>query len=180
MEDFKVELLKVPNEDDWMICKRCTLNTIGKDTTKMPTEEWKRKLLAAEHSPIRTLQFVIKMNIPYYVSVHFARHFIGVTHFVQSQRNDRQDNYDRTKAPQDSPVSHIMYINAQELMFMARKRLCMQADPYTRNVMKEICKQIVNSCPEFKGFLGPLCAYRNGKCTEFYPCGSKDKSNLLF
>lgn len=177
MEDFKVELLKTPNDDDWMICKRCTLNTIGKDTTKMPTDEWKHKILAAEHSPIRTLQFVIKMNIPYYVSVHFCRHFIGVTHFVQSQRNDRQTNYDRTKAPQDSPVSHIMYINAQELMFMARKRLCMQADPMTRTVMKEIVRQVLKTNPEFYGLLVPLCEYRGGECSEFFPCGKNKKEN---
>ena len=178
MENFKVKLLKIPTEDDWMICKRCTLNTIGKDTTKMPTDEWKHKILAAEHSPIRTLQFVIKMEIPYYVSVHFCRHFIGVTHFVQSQRNDRQPNYDRTKAPQDSPVSHIMYINAQELMFMARKRLCMQADPITRSVMKEIVRQVIETNPEFEGLLVPLCKYRGGKCSEFFPCGgNNEKTN---
>jgi hypothetical protein len=89
---------------------------------------------------------------------------------VQSQRNDRQDNYDRTKAPQDSPVSHMMYVNAQELMFMARRRLCMQADPFTRKVMEEICRQVVEVCPEFNGLLVPNCEYMHC-CNEFYPCG---------
>lgn len=36
---MKVELLKYPTENDLLWCKRCTLNTVGKDTTKMPTEE---------------------------------------------------------------------------------------------------------------------------------------------
>ena len=173
--DFNVEILKYPTEDDWMLCKRCTLNTVGKDSTKLPTNEWKHKLLLSEHSPIRTLNFCIKMTVPYYVSVHFCRHFTGVTHFVQSQRNDRQNNYDRTKAPQDAPVSHIMYVNAQELMFMARRRLCMQADPFTRKVMEEICKQVVNICPEFDGTLEPMCSYRGGRCTEFNCCGLNKK-----
>lgn len=173
--DFKVEILKHPTEDDWMLCKQCTLNTVGKSSTKLPTDEWKHKLLMSEHSPIRTLNFLIKMQIPYYVSVHFSRHFIGVTHFVQSQRNDRQDNYDRTKAPQDSPVSHMMYINAQELMFMARRRLCMQADPFTRRVMNEICRQVVDINPEFAGTLEPMCFYRGGRCTEFNCCGLNKK-----
>ena len=31
--DFKVELLRVPSEEDWMITKLCTLNTIGKTST---------------------------------------------------------------------------------------------------------------------------------------------------
>lgn len=173
--EFKVEILKYPTEDDWMLCKRCTLNTVGKDSAKLPTDEWKHRLLLSEHSPIRTLNFCIKMIVPYYVSVHFCRHFIGVTHFVQSQRNDRQDNYDRTKSPQDSMVSHIMYINAQELMFMARRRLCTQADPFTRKVMEEICNQVTEICPEFEGTLEPMCSYRGGRCTEFNCCGLNKK-----
>ena len=117
------------------------------------------------------------MEIPYFVSVHYVRHFTGVTHFVQSQRNDRQDKYDRNKAPQDAMVSHIMYVNAQELMFMARRRLCTQADPTTRAVMQEICRQVVSVCPEFDGTLEPMCAYRGGRCTEFHCCGLNEKYN---
>lgn len=169
--NFKVEILKYPSEEDWMLCKTCTLNTVGKTSTKLPTDKWKHKLLMSEHSPIRTLNFCIKMTIPYYVSVHFCRHFTGVTHFVQSQRNDRQDKYDRTKAPQDAIVTHIMYVNAQELMFMSRRRLCTQADVFTQAVMREICRQVVELCPEYEGTFEPMCFYRGGRCTEFNCCG---------
>ena len=113
LDEIKVEVLKHPTDEDWLWCKTCTLNTIGKKTTQMPTEEWKRKILAAEHSPIRELWFGIRMTVPYYISVHYCRHSIGVTHYVQSQRNDRQDNYDRNAARQDAMVSHIMSLNAQ-------------------------------------------------------------------
>lgn len=173
--DFSVEILKYPTEEDWMWCKTCTLNTVGKTSTKLPTDEWKRKLVQAEHSPLRELWFGIKMTVPSYVSVHFVRHHIGVNHYVQSQRNDRQSNYDRTKAPQDVMVSHIMSINAQELVFMAHKRLCGQADPFTRRVMQEIVNQVVQINPEFKNVLVPLCGYRNGVCTEFNCCGLNKK-----
>ena len=169
--DFKVEIRKYPTETDWMWCKECTLNTVGKSSTKLPTEQWMQKLILAEHSPLRELWFGIKMTIPSYVSVHFVRHHIGVNHYVQSQRNDRQSDYDRTKAPQDAMVSHIMSVNAQELVFMAHKRLCGQADPYTRKVMQEIVRQVVELDPKFKEVLVPLCGYRNGKCTEFHCCG---------
>jgi hypothetical protein len=173
--DFKVEILKHPTEEDWMWCKTCTLNTVGKVSAKLPTDEWKTKLILAEHSPLRELWFGIRMTIPSYVSVHFVRHHIGVNHYVQSQRNDRQTNYDRTKAPQDAMVSHIMSVNAQELVFMAHKRLCGQADAYTRKVMQEIVKQVVINNPEFKDVLVPLCGYRNGLCTEFNCCGLNKK-----
>lgn len=173
--DFKVEILKHPTDEDWMWCKTCTLNTVGKTSAKLPTAEWKHKILEAGHSPIRELWFGIKMQIPYYVSVHFVRHHIGVNHYVQTQRNDRQGNYDRTKATQDTMVSHVMSINAQELIFMAHKRLCSQASAETRAVMKEICKQVEELFPEFIGLLVPECVYRGYTCTEFYPCGLAEK-----
>lgn len=169
---MKVEILKHPTDQDWIWCKQCTLNTIGKKTVKnIPDKEWKEKILKAEHSPIRELWFGIRMEIPYFVSVHFCRHHIGVNHYVQTQRDDRVDNsIPRNKKPQGELVSHVMSINAQELINMAHKRLCMQASKETRDVMKMICKEVISLCPEFKELLVPHCKYRNGLCTEFYPC----------
>lgn len=168
---YQVEVLKYPTEEDLKWCKTCTLNTVGKRVVNAPTEEWIEKLVLAEHSPIRELWFGIKMEIPYWVSVHFVRHHIGVNHYVQSQRNDRQSKYDRTKAPQDMIVSHIMSINAMELAFMAHKRLCYQASPETREVMEKIRDEVVKVAPYMKKVLVPLCEYRNGLCTELHPCG---------
>lgn len=171
--DFKVDILKHPTADDWMICKQCTLVTIGKEAKQCPTEEWKHKILASEHSPIRTLQFVFRItNIPYWVSVHLCRHVIA-TPFVKTQRNDRQENFDRNSAPQDSPVDMCWCMNAQELMNIAHKRLCKQASPETREVVAEICRQVEEVNPEFKGLLVPNCVYRGGKCTEFFLCDKK-------
>jgi hypothetical protein len=65
----------------------------------------------------------------------------------------------------------MMYINAQELMFMSRRRLCMQAAAETRAVMAEIVRLVEEQCPEFIGTLEPMCSYRGGRCTEFNPCG---------
>lgn len=171
----KVTILKHPTDEDWMICKKCTLITIGKDAKQPPTSEWKHKILASEHSPIRTLQFVFEIvNIPYYCAMHLVRHHVGVTPFVKTQRNDRQSQYDRGKAPQDAPVDMCWCVNAQALMDIAHKRLCTQASPETRAVVAEICRQVEEVNPEFKGLLVPNCVYRGGKCTEFYPCGAAE------
>ena len=173
---MKVEILKHPTREDWNWAKTCTLNTVGKVSDKDATDAWKVKLLMAEHSPIRELWFGIKMEIPYYVSVHLVRHHIGVNHYVQTQRDDRTtDDVPRAEKPQGAMVSHIMSINAQELLFLAHKRLCNQASPETRAVVKEICKQVEEVNPEFKDLLVPLCQYRNGACTEFNPCGYNKK-----
>ena len=173
--DFKVKILKHPTDEDWLLCKKCTLVTVGKDSNKLPTAEWKHKILAAEHSPIRTLQFVFRItNIPYWVSVHLCRH-VHATPFVKTQRNDRQSNYDRGEAPQNQPVDMAWAMNAQELMIIARKRLCTQASPETRQIVAEICRQVEEANPEFKGLLVPNCVYRGYTCTEFYPCGLAEK-----
>ena len=175
---MKVELIRFPSSETWEWVKTCTLNTIGKKLGKNKeiTSEWKQKILESEHSPIRELWFGIRMEIPYWVSVHFVRHHIGVNHYVQTQRSDRT-GVNRDELPQGEIVSHIMSVNAQELVFMAHKRLCLQASKETREVMKEIVKQVVEKIPEMKKVLIPLCAYRNGKCTEFFPCNKGEKND---
>lgn len=169
---MNVELIKYPTNADWIWCKTCTLNTIGKKLkTDDVSNEWKEKLLLSEHSPIRELWFGIKMEIPYWVSVHFVRHHIGVNHYVQTQRDDRtNDAISRNDKKQGEIVSHIMSLNAQELINMSHKRLCKQASRETREVMQEIVRKVVEVAPFMKEVLVPLCAYRNGKCTEMFPC----------
>ena len=75
MNDSSVEILKHPTDEDWMLAKTCTLVTVDKKSTKQPTMKWKKKLLAAQHSPIRTLEFCFRLNnIPSWVATHLVRH----------------------------------------------------------------------------------------------------------
>ncbi len=171
-----VEILRHPTDNDWQRCKMLAMNTIGRKWSGNVTDEWKRKILKAEHSPIRTLWFTVRLEVPYWVSTHFVRHKYGVEHYVSSQRNDRQSKYDRTKAPQDAMVTHIMDINAQELMQMARMRLCRQAAPETQAVMVQICNEVDKTNPEFSEFLVPKCLAHGG-CNEFRTCGLYERVN---
>lgn len=174
---IEVQFLRTPQKEDWERCKMLALNTMGKNYAGAEvTEEWKHKILKAKHSPIRTLVFTIKMTVPSFVSVHFVRHKIGVEHYVQSQRNDRQTNYDRELAPQNAMVSHIMEINAEQLMFMANRRLCGMADATTRYVMQAICRGVETLNPEFIGHLKPMCEHQK-ECPEFKSCGYWEAKN---
>lgn len=168
---MEVQVIKFPTEKDLRWVKECTLNTVGKKLSSKSevSEQWIKSLVEAEHSPIRELWFGIKMEIPYYVSVHFVRHHIGVNHYVQTQRTDRT-GVNRDEMRQDALVSHIMSVNAQELIFMAHKRLCKQASEETRAVMTEIVNKVCEVAPYMKTVLVPLCVYRGGKCTEMFPC----------
>ena len=164
-------LTEFPTGRDWMECKRRALVTVGLEAKTPPTDEWKHRILEARHSPIRRLRFSFELvGIPYWVSVHLCRH-VHAQPYVRSQRNDRQDEYDRNKAPQDAPVDMILDVNAEELMVIANKRLCNQASQETRAVVQEMCDLVEERCPEFKGLLVPMCEYCGGVCHEMKPCG---------
>lgn len=168
MDDFSVKLIKSPTEEDWDLVKYLALLTDNKKMINKPTFEWKHKILRARHSPIRELKFVFEMQIPYYVSVHLCRH-VHAQPYVSTQRNDRQNKYDRRKAPQDAPVTMAFSVNAEELLTIASKRLCSKADKFTQEVIYRCCELVEEKYPEFKGLFGPPCVIY-GKCFEIFPC----------
>ena len=156
--------------DCWQEVKNAAMNTVGKAEGKYPTSEWKKKILRAEHSPIRLLEFTVRMDdLPYWVSVHLVRHKIGIEHFVSTQRTDRT-GIDRTVLPQDAPVSHTIKVNAQALINISRKRLCAQAAPETRRVWKAVIDAVREVEPEIAEICVPDCVYR-GRCFELKCCG---------
>lgn len=170
---MKVELIKYPTEEDWMLAKRCALVTVGKTPLTPPDQQWKHDILEARHSPIRELKFVFLLtDVPYCVSVHLCRH-IHAQPYVKSQRNDRQSKYDRNKAPQDAPVTMLWSMGAEELMIVANKRLCKQAAEDTREVVRKMCNLVLEKCPEFNGLLVPMCVWQGGVCHEMFPCNKK-------
>ena len=166
---MKVKLIESPMQKDWGEAKRRALVTIGKEMVKEPDFEWKVKMLKARHSPIRRLFFSFYIECPYWVSVHLCRH-IHAQPYVKSQRNDRQNDYDRTKATQDTTVCMIWDMNAEELITIANKRLCKQASKETREVVRMMCDLVIHKLPEFKSELVPNCIRNNGKCYEFISC----------
>ena len=169
---MKVTLLEYPSERDWMEVKRRALVTVGKNPVSPPSDIWKDEILRARHSPIRYLRFSFLLeNLPTYVSVHLVRH-VHAQPYVRSQRNDRQQEYDRTKAPQDAPVNMIWDMNGEELMVIANKRLCNLADPITQTVVRLMCAEVERVCPEFEPHLVPMCQYLGG-CKEMKPCHGK-------
>ena len=132
MSEGKTRLLFFQHDDNWQDIKNATMNTIGKTKGAYPDSAWKRSLILAEHSPIRKLKFSWRWNnLPYWVSVHFVRHKVGIEHFVKTQRTDRTGT-DRADLPQGSPVNHECEADAQALITISRKRLCNCASPETR------------------------------------------------
>lgn len=127
------------------------------------------KMYLAEHSIIRTQMFWIEMyDIYTFVSVHLVRHKFGVEHFVKSNREDRK-SYTGDKG-RYQPVNHAMFLNAQELINMSRKRLCRKSHVETVFVMNAIKEEMHKIDRELAECMVPDCIYR-GKCCEPMSCG---------
>lgn len=171
-DEVYVEMIKFPTAEDWQLCRNMALNTIGKESEKEVSSEWKSMILRSEHSPIRSLWFTWKWhNLPYFVSTHFVRHKIGTEHWVMSQRNDRQKKYDRNEAPQNAPVTHMMSANAQAILNISKVRLCYQASSETRHAWNLVLNEIEKVTPELYNLCVPSCIYKNSLCPEPTPCG---------
>lgn len=158
----------------WESVKSAARSTIGKDGNGAePSDEWKKQILLAEHSPIRKMQVKWKWgDLPFWVSVHFVRHKFGIEHWVSTQRTDRT-GIDRTKKPQDAPVTHECEANAQALINISRKRLCNQAAKETRDAWQAVKSEIAKSDPVLASVMVRECVYR-GFCPEFKCCGYVD------
>lgn len=157
--------------DVWPSVKRAARTTISKDGAgEYPSDEWKKTILLAEHSPIRKIRFSWKWkDLKSWVSVHFVRHKFGIEHWVTTQRSDRT-GVDRDKSPQDTPVSHECEANAQALIFISRRRLCRQASKETRLAWAEVKAEVAKRDPVLASVMVPECVYR-GFCPEFKSCG---------
>lgn len=167
--NVKTKIQKV--ECDWLDAKNECRNTVNKEATEVEaTPAFKKKLLISEHSPIRLLALKWRWEGIYsWVSVHFARHWLGWDKWVSTQRSDRT-GVDRNKQPQDTEVNMDVRANAQALINVARFRLCYQASPETRGCMEDLKVEIAKEQPEIADVMVPNCVYRCG-CPEFKCCG---------
>ena len=106
------------------------------------------------------------------MTAHFTRHKLGVEWFQSTLRDDRTNNYScgRDELPQGMKVMLDCQINAAELIFMARRRLCHMAHVETRGVMNSIKEAVKKIDPIVAEFMVPNCIYR-GFCPESNGCG---------
>ena len=174
----KTKIIKVQN--DWKLIKNHCRATDNKDFTDAePTDEWVRKLLMTEHSPIRECQFVWRWEeMPYWVSTELSRH--KFEKFISTQRDDRvKDVIPRGKKPQDALVTFDGFANEQSLIDMARKRLCFCATQQARNYVLSLKFEMKKQGYKHEAdVLVPNCIYR-GFCPEEFNSTCKFFENFL-
>ena len=174
--NYNTEVTITDFDINWKKIKSACMTTISKEAgDKEPSHEWKRRLLLAEHSPIRrgTISWKWKA-IPYAISTHFVRHHEGVEKWVSTSRADRTDVKDRSQRSQMDYVQMEMEANIQALMNISFKRLCTCADPTTRTYWKEVVEAIKEYDEDIYWACVPQCI-RCGGCPEYISCGFYDQ-----
>ena len=166
---MEVKLTKV--KGDWEEVANRARTTVGKEELgKEPSDKFKRRILMAEHSPIRGLVYCFKItNLKSWVATHLVRHHVGVEKWVRTQRTDRT-GVNRDDLPQGALVEMELEANAQALINMARKRLCNQASLETRQVMQEMKNEVEKVDSNMAKGMVKECIYR-GFCPEMQGCG---------
>lgn len=158
----------------WNRVLNAARRTIGKaPLDKEPSDSWKAKMLLAEHSPIRLLEYDWVWNdIQQWITTHLVRHHEGCEKFVHSQRQDRRElGCSRDELPQGSLNDMGMSANAQALINISRKRLCACASKETREAWMQVKEKIREIDPVLADKMVCECLYR-GFCPEFmHSCG---------
>lgn len=165
---MKVELTKV--KGDWQEVVNRARTTVGKEALgREPSDKFKKKILLAEHSPIRSLIYCFKISdLKSWVATHFVRHHVGIEKWVSTQRSDRT-GVNRDELPQGQLVTMELEANAQALINMSRKRLCTQASPETRQVMQAMKEEVSKRDKFLARVMVRECVYR-GFCPEMQSC----------
>lgn len=158
-----------------------------------PSDKFKKKILLAEHSPIRLLEYDFTIeNLRQWVTVHLVRHHEGCEKFVHTQRQDinseveiitkrlievlqqegllREGWRERDYMFQGEGNDMDMTCNAQAFINISRRRLCVGcASPETRKAWG----LVIDALKDYDSILAekcvPECIYR-GFCPEFERC----------
>ena len=139
---MKIEIRRITNWSEALSSARFTQRK--GPISGEPSIKWKKKLIKAEHSPLRCVLFNIDMyDVPYRTSVHFVRH-VHAQPFGSTSRPDVDEKMPpRSEQKKDDPVNLRLFLNAEEIINISRKRLCNKAETETVLVWKEVLNKLV-------------------------------------
>lgn len=164
--------IKITRKTSWTdVLNAARFTQRKEDLDKEPSVEFKKKMIKAEHSPLRCLMFNIDLyDIPNYVSVHLVRH-VHAQPFVSTSRPD----VDGTQVPREEqkktdPVNVRLFLNAEEIINISRKRLCGKTEFETKKIWNKVIDKLQEIEPELANACIPNCVYK-GFCPEFESCG---------
>lgn len=165
----ETEIAWLERVTSWKRVLNAARRTIGREqSSNEPSDSWKSKILLAEHSPIRLLEYDFGWRkIRQWVTAHLVRHHEGCEKFVHSQRGDRRElPCERDRLPQGARNDMDMTANAQALISISRKRCCMCASKETRDAWALVLNELEKVDPVLRSKCVRECVYR-GFCPEW-------------
>lgn len=175
---------------DWIRVVNAARRTWGKGPIDHePSDKFKKKILLAEHSPIRLLEYDFTIeHIRQWVTVHLVRHHEGCEKLVHTQREDINKDInkivqnvvavlkehgllhegwkDRDYMFQGAENDMDMTCNGQAFINISRKRLCKGCpSPETRQAWEIVIAMLAEYDPILASKCVPECIYR-GFCPE--------------
>ena len=192
-QNVKVTRMECPKAD-WIRVVNAARRTWGKTPINHePSDKFKKKILLAEHSPIRLLEYDFTIeNLRQWVTVHLVRHHEGCEKFVHTQRQDISDEIEKITRSMMNVLHDVgmlrdgwkerdymfqgegndmdMTCNAQAFINISRKRLCIGcASKETRQAWELVIEYLKEVDPILASKCVPECIYR-GFCPETDRC----------
>lgn len=160
---------------DFDVARRLARLTVGKEDIDKPvSDKFKTNLIASEHSPLRAVSYLVEItNIPVVISQQFTRHAINLGGtFVNEHVNPTDVTHCQTSQRPDwtgverSEYTNLSFIsNAQGIIDMSKKRLCMQASKGARDIWTMVANKINTLDPILANKMQPSCIHIGG-CPE--------------
>lgn len=192
-DSCKVTRMECPKAD-WIRVVNAARRTWGKKPIDHePSDKFKKKILLAEHSPIRLLEYDFTIeNLRQWVTVHLVRHHEGCEKFVHTQRQDINEEIEKITRSMMNVLHDVgmlkdgwrerdymfqgegndmdMTCNAQAFINISRKRLCIGcASKETREAWELVIEYLKEVDPILASKCVPECIYR-GFCPETDRC----------
>lgn len=130
------------------------------------------RLYASNDSILEVEEFLALCVIPRSVAAQLATHrkkYRGYS-WTCTYRPDLpkiiEGEYSR-----DQMVNFAIIFTPRGLIDIAHYRMCGKAEDKTREFMKLLRKEVEKLEPELARQMMPMCAFRNGLCTEMHGCG---------
>jgi hypothetical protein len=129
-------------------------------------------MYVAQHSPIRSQIFEVQMDdLPVAYSTHLLRHGVGFDfQGALTHRDDRGGDGDAV-VTRLTPTKHMMILNAQAVINVARWRLCFKAHNITNEIIGLILEGVRACDPALARVMMPNCFWQGGICNEPRMCG---------
>lgn len=167
---MKIEIDRITS---WQRVLNAARFTIGKEALdKEPSNKFKRSIIFSEHSPIRLLEFDVRVyDVPKFVIMHLVRHNQGIEKFVSTSRPDRTGTKVTRHEQRADDLGNCQFsLNAQAFINISKVRLCRHAEKETRELWQSIIEKLGEIEPILAAACCPSCVYR-GICPEIQCCG---------